>query len=77
MTLLDLVEQDRPRGTKRPSTSRISNRRAVSTLSPGCVGADTDSLDQAFELLRKLSQYSNMPLTQIATELVAEAQSKS
>ena len=29
---------------------------------------------QAFELLRKLSQDSNVPLTQIATELVAKAQ---
>jgi GAF domain-containing protein len=32
---------------------------------------------QAFELLRKLSQDSNVPLIQIATELVAKAQSKS
>ena len=29
---------------------------------------------QAFELLRKLSQDSHVPLTQIATELVAKAQ---
>jgi GAF domain-containing protein len=32
---------------------------------------------QAFEVLRKLSQDSNVPLIQIATELVAKAQSKS
>jgi transcriptional regulator with GAF, ATPase, and Fis domain len=32
---------------------------------------------QAFELLRKLSQDSNVPLIQIATELVAKAQSES
>jgi AmiR/NasT family two-component response regulator len=32
---------------------------------------------QAFELLRKLSQDSNVPLIQIVTELVAKAQSKS
>jgi GAF domain-containing protein len=32
---------------------------------------------QAFELLRKLSQDSNVPLIQIATELVAKAQSAS
>ena len=32
---------------------------------------------QAFELLRKLSQDSNVPLIQIATELVAKAQSPS
>jgi GAF domain-containing protein len=32
---------------------------------------------QAFELLRKLSQDSNVPLVQVATELVAKAQSDS
>ena len=32
---------------------------------------------QAFEVLRKLSQDSNVPLVQVATELVAKAQSKS
>lgn len=32
---------------------------------------------QAFEVLRKLSQDSNMPLVQVASELVAKAQSKS
>jgi GAF domain-containing protein len=32
---------------------------------------------QAFELLRKLSQDSNVPLVQVATELVAKAQSES
>jgi AmiR/NasT family two-component response regulator len=32
---------------------------------------------QAFALLRKLSQDSNVPLIQIATELVAKAQSGS
>jgi GAF domain-containing protein len=32
---------------------------------------------QAFEVLRKLSQDSNMPLVQVATELVGKAQSKS
>ena len=31
---------------------------------------------QAFELLRKLSQDSNVPLIKVATELVAEAQSR-
>jgi hypothetical protein len=30
---------------------------------------------QAFDLLRKLSQDSNVPLVQVATELVAKAQS--
>ena len=32
---------------------------------------------RAFELLRKLSQDSNVPLMQVATELVAKAQSES
>jgi AmiR/NasT family two-component response regulator len=31
---------------------------------------------QAFEVLRKLSQDSNVPLVQVATELVATAQSE-
>jgi AmiR/NasT family two-component response regulator len=32
---------------------------------------------QAFEVLRKLSQDSNVPLVQVASELVATAQSNS
>ena len=32
---------------------------------------------QAFELLRKLSQDSNVPLIQVATDLVSKAQAES